>query len=1739
MKRIALIIFPLLLLLLLFHQPIFDQLAAWLVRGYAYQAWGASLHYDRAEFHKGRIRISNPHFDRPFSFQAEEIQIGCRFEGKKRVLHFDIDLYRPKWDLRKPPKSKSEKWVKALSGSGKWIKIHPRYRVSQGTLTWREPHSGLQHEMDVELQADSCAGGVLKLYSRKVACPKTNHHFPVQMAGTLPSGFVDVRSPVSSDRKIPRFDLIRPLAAPDLEIQAASFSDGMELRCRLSDANCRALFSLAAFLDIPLPAWEIDSGILQGDISAKFAEQQRPNLEGELFLKNASVQFIEIPLRMDIQLAKISFEQKQTAEGHDRHLPLHIGKLEMIQPAVLSYESDQTSWLLSQIRGDIRLDGNERAFFQLEAQAEKHPLPSSWNLKGAVSFNALDSNKIDLLLDCLVNDVPNGSVHFSLLQLDGENKRANMRLEKLSYAEFDSLQRLFSTFYQDIRSFEMKQGIIDAVLEADIESGSIGEVRLKKLNVSCLKSRIPDCSLDCSFDNVWGNGRAHFGSADFLSSVHAGLHLENGEVILDGIGRRFPLKDIQAHLLIHHGQIEDSLINLEFAGLKGKMDVAWGEQKRILSFKLDGTIKDLADFFPKSLEEGLKQHFLDHHLLVLADVNNHDDYIGLKGTINLQNPLSQHNEAIHYGCKIVKSGVSRSFQLEPVGWFYTGKLPVEKYLSPFLFCEEVVHLEGDAKFKGLFDEKKFTIEYEAEHLKIENENFSIEMGEFQQLDAGPLKGVHQIDLKTMEHLGKMPIENITYVDKRSGLRFEDIHGFVAFEQKRIEIQSMDALCEGIAFSGRAELDYSEPNPGMYSLCLDFPVFSGRVSNLQKMLKKLDPAWLKIPFDGEVQGKGKGVVVHFDFDPDSYTLKGDVEGYLTEGSIALDQLDMNIRGLYLDFSYHHQDKMLDFKDIQGTLLVGKAMKTEEYLLSGGHLRFRRLPHLEVDADLSVHDCGEEICRLAVRTKTQDDGLQSILIDPTKSHFSTIHPKSWTCRLKDWSKIEKLDFSAEFPLEGFFYDLSRFKKTGLFPLSHCVIERLASLLPISGDATLIVRHQPDQTFAFVLEGDQIAQGPSSGHHALLKGAKKDKKWVVEEIQWDDWNAYGEFWQEEERWKIPFWGMNIGQTALLGLEGEFIPHKGLLHACLNYCELDLAALDRWDWVKPFIVKWDPKGVLKGSGVFQLSCLDEGWSDRCYAMFQIQGMDLSLGNRSIKLLRPFFLDLKGDGHGINIRDAEIDMSDASGRLFFHLHHIQCLPDLAALNSIKLSFNVPAEELSSIDRALHELLPNAANQRLRGLIQRCHCHGGWEGELEIDHTSETDPRMHLTLRDGIYRFDDWFYDLNQFQLSRLGGEIHFSTAMQIEKCPFQIFGKTDWPNFTFWEARFVEPGEADPMAVNWETIPNEFPAIKSIKGNFSGCSFDLVEDPSSSQNIRWKGLKGSVLINFNRLASLCSPSAGERIQELKINTPVSLTGKCWLDPSLGHTLLDTLYFKGQIESKEAIIKGCQVDLVEADVQYVPGRMDIQNLMIQDRAGTLEIPSIIGYLGRGNQGWNFIMPSLKVRNLKVSQLRDAEGAIASARSKFRSLVVKKFDLCEFQGELDSQETWNAKGTLQFANRARKNIFSPLFAIPAEIILRLGLDPSVLNPVTGTIAFNLQGDRFYLTKLKDVYSEGRGSKFHLAEGPNPSWVDFQGNLSVNIRMKQYNLIFKLAELFTVSVEGNIRKPTHTLKKVSRANQGRKE
>ena len=94
-----------------------------------------------------------------------------------------------------------------------------------------------------------------------------------------------------------------------------------------------------------------------------------------------------------------------------------------------------------------------------------------------------------------------------------------------------------------------------------------------------------------------------------------------------------------------------------------------------------------------------------------------------------------------------------------------------------------------------------------------------------------------------------------------------------------------------------------------------------------------------------------------------------------------------------------------------------------------------------------------------------------------------------------------------------------------------------------------------------------------------------------------------------------------------------------------------------------------------------------------------------------------------------------------------------------------------------------------------------------------------------------------------------------------------------------------------------------------------------------------------------------------------------------------------------------------------------------------------------------------------------------------------------------------------------------------MLKNLGLDPGLFTPVQGEVDLELHGDKFYVTELKNVFSEGGRSEFYLAPEPEGSYVDLEGNVRVDLKMRQ-NVVLKLTEPLTLTIRGTLEKPRYS-------------
>ena len=231
-------------------------------------------------------------------------------------------------------------------------------------------------------------------------------------------------------------------------------------------------------------------------------------------------------------------------------------------------------------------------------------------------------------------------------------------------------------------------------------------------------------------------------------------------------------------------------------------------------------------------------------------------------------------------------------------------------------------------------------------------------------------------------------------------------------------------------------------------------------------------------------------------------------------------------------------------------------------------------------------------------------------------------------------------------------------------------------------------------------------------------------------------------------------------------------------------------------------------------------------------------------------------------------------------------------------------------------------------------------------------------------------------------------------------------------------------------------------------------------------------------------------------------------------------HFVGKVQGKDATLKGYLVHELQGDITIHPKAVAITNLQIEDPAGQFACKQIT--VRKSITGsWDTDIPLVKGHHFKPSLLRSTHGKHSKEKPfEIRSLVLTDLfcsgnDIFHLRG----------KGSFHFTNREKKE--SSIFDIPLKMMKDLGLDFDLFRPESGDVKCLFREGRIYLTELDNSFSEGRRSQFFLASDLEPSYIDWQGKLHLNLRMKQ-DAAFKLGEPFALTVRGTADKPSYGLR-----------
>lgn len=293
----------------------------------------------------------------------------------------------------------------------------------------------------------------------------------------------------------------------------------------------------------------------------------------------------------------------------------------------------------------------------------------------------------------------------------------------------------------------------------------------------------------------------------------------------------------------------------------------------------------------------------------------------------------------------------------------------------------------------------------------------------------------------------------------------------------------------------------------------------------------------------------------------------------------------------------------------------------------------------------------------------------------------------------------------------------------------------------------------------------------------------------------------------------------------------------------------------------------------------------------------------------------------------------------------------------------------------------------------------------------------------------------------------------------------------------------------------------ESIKGAITGLEVDLAKTSAEM-------LSGAAKLDFAPLAKFLPFEQRSIIEKLQLGAGYELDGD--LDLGSGQ-------FKGTLKGNEFEVMGFRFEQFQAFIHWSAREGVITQCAIDDPAGHL----FIKQLHFNDEGsWHCHSPLIYMRDFQPTLMQEIG---AKGDKKIKPLIFKRISIYNLDGTVNDLTSFTARGQLHFTNIFKKE-FS-ILEVPLEMIKTLGLDPGLFTPVYGEIDFQLRQRKIFLTQMSNTYSEGKRSEFFLQEN-GASFLDFDGNLNFNFRMKQH-VVLNLTEPFTLTVRGNIEKPKYNL------------
>lgn len=1169
--------------------------------------------------------------------------------------------------------------------------------------------------------------------------------------------------------------------------------------------------------------------------------------------------------------------------------------------------------------------------------------------------------------------------------------------------------------------------------------------------------------------------------------------------------------------------------------IKGKADFFHGNIDFDFQLPSHGKEPSSAHLTAMQVEQGvyeanlsLKHVFPAHEQVFISSlVFPSNETTNVEGELSFFDSEQSRHLSLPFGLTLINSpsNENKQFLLQILslcgyqisnGWFEGHSISINNELLPFY--DVGAQFKGVINLFGSYDQNSLTVHYGIHHLNVENDYLKIEIPDL--IAESPFNAVYYFDFQTEEQGGFIELTDATYLEKNAHLEFTNMQGQLSIGTNSIHVANVETFCHDVYLAGEIDVDFKrelkETEIGIRAQNIN-----GKASNALKILKEIlrKDISLKFPLEGDLSLRNEGANLNLNLTKKGTETSFEIHGSLSEGNIkSQKEHKIALSELNFNFDYNLLGNQLLISDLQGTVLLGTSEKIEEYALAGDRINLKDWTKGIFEFDLWMGDKNRDIIRLAGETFSNKQGNIEFYFEPLLSHIGTVHPKVFQLAIsKDLSRIEFLKGEFEFQIETLFHDFQKMTRTNFLPIPESLLHELNKPKHVEGFSQVAFLYDNQTTdLSYNVSIENLIVDQNHFKKVVLDGSKKDKIWKINQVQFDDISLAAECFFENDIWNISFLGLKFGKGLLMGLEGKYSFSEKLLDAKVKLLEIDLKELSEWPQIKDTISKYTPYGDLRASGNIRAKLTNGKPRWRIEAEMSAAIKNGGVCGISFNDINSMALQYKSD-EGITLKNIETAIRSPSGKLLdFQISKLDFLFKAKELRVNHINFSIPNNQLPKVIDFLQDKWKELS---FLDPIKSLKSSALLKGTLDISISPHLQ-NVKLVLPAGQYEFQNWEHSIHSFALDWTPFSLNIDTEYLFHGKPLWLTLRAK-PDLLDGEL-LIYPSSPkkqhhQPITLFWENNSNGF-AIQKIICQNPGLKIHLTKENNQSFD-----LKGEIAIDPKVAAEYLQSEWKERLTQWQINGLFSLHG-IWKLKDLAHWA-EGLKFEGKLIGKECGCNGYLFDSLLADILYDSQFIHAKEVRVEDPAG-IAFTDQLTIQVKANDCWDLSIPYLKISHLRPNLLKRIDNS--NLIQEDGTFIIKKLEIEEFKGNICDSKSYTGKGKAECFNLPKQETHHPIWNIPSDILSTLGLDLAALNPVSGKVHFSISDRRIYLTKLKDTYSAGHLSKFYLPKKPShPSFLDFDGNLFVQIKMRQYNILFKLAELFTVTIQGTWNNPTYSI------------